>query len=97
MFAYRKTYQSNVAELERIECDVRRLFSLDDDQIVLVAEEVPRLSEGPQLMTTILFWNGRDARHKVRIFKPVADVTVADLPPAWLQGALLDDGDADCC
>ena len=96
MFADRNIQRSNVTELERIERDLRATYGVEDSQIVLVTEEPTRLPGGPKQMTTILFWIGED-RHKLRIFKLASGITLADLPPIWVRGALLDDGDADCC
>lgn len=96
MFADRNIQRSNVTELERIERDLRATYGVEDSQIVLVTEEPTRLPGGPKQMTTILFWIGED-RHKLQIFKLASGITLADLPPIWVRGALLDDGDADCC
>lgn len=96
MFADRNIQRSNVTELERIENDLRKTYGVEDSQIVLVTEEPTRLPGGPKQMTTILFWIKED-RHKLRIFKPATEIMIADLPPMWVRGALLDEGDADCC
>ena len=96
MFA-RRSIGTDLRDLERIEAIVRSRFAVGDDQIVLVTEEDARLPGGPERVTTILFWTGRDRRHKVRVFKPAAEVSATDLPMSWLRGALLDEGEADCC
>ena len=97
MFAYRNIQRCNLTQLEHIENVVRQRYGVGDDQIVLVSEEPTRMTGGPEYMTTVLFWRGPETRYKVRMFKPAADVTEADLPPSWLQSALLDDEEADCC
>jgi hypothetical protein len=97
MFARRKVSGSCVRDLERIEDLVRSRFAVGDDQIVLVSEDDTQIDGAPERMTTVLFWTAGDLRHKVRIFKAADQIAEADLPPGWLRGALLDDGDADCC
>ncbi len=97
MFASRKTGAAGAADLERIEALVRARFEVPEDEIVLVSEEAGRLPGLPTRMTTILFWTGRTARHRLRLFKPAAEVSAADLPQSWLRGALVDEGDGDCC
>lgn len=85
-----------LAQMDRIEALVRDRFALAPDEIVLVAEE-PGLQPGqPDRTCVIRFWKG-GARHRIRLFKPLADVDAADLPPSWLRAAFLDDGDPDCC
>ena len=51
----------------------------------------------PERMTTILFWTARTDRHRIRIFKPAAEIGAGDLPQAYLRRALVDDGEGDCC
>jgi len=87
----------NLIHLDRIEALVRARFAVPDDQIVLVSEEAPGVPGFPALDTTVRFWMERDARYRLRIFKPAAGVSEADLPVAWLLPSLIDDGDPDCC
>ena len=97
MFAGRSADRPQVADLERIEALVRARFGVGGDDIVLITQEPGRDPGMPESMTTILFWTGRQTRHRLRLFKPAADVRPADLPPSWLRGALVDDGESDCC
>ena len=85
------------AHLEQVEALVRARYGVAEDQIVLVSEEVGRMPGLPDRMTTILFWTGPEARHRVRVFKAAREVTDADLPPRWVRAALRDEGVADCC
>jgi hypothetical protein len=87
----------NLEYLGRIEAWTRARFGLVPDQIVLVTEESSGVPGFPACDTTVRFWTGTGARYRMRIFKPVRDVTGADLPPAWLMPSLLDDGAPDCC
>lgn len=96
MFARRKPV-SAVADLARVEAAVRERFGLDRDRLVLVTEERARPPDLPQSATTVLFWTAAGLRHRLRIFKPAAAIAPADLPPVWLRGALVDEGDNDCC
>ena len=95
MFARRAT--SDLAELDRIETLVRARYGLPDDALVLVTEEDGTLPGEPARSTTVLFWTDRDRRHRLRVFRPAAEVGAGDLPPGWLRGALTDMGDIECC
>jgi len=97
MFAARTIARPDVAELERVEALVRARFGVGEDDLVLVSEEAGRLPGLPATMTTILFWSGRERRHRLRLYKPAASVRADDLPAGWLKGALLDEGEGDCC
>lgn len=97
MFARQLFSSANPVELARVEHDVRNRYEIDAADIVLVSEEPTNLAGGPARMTTILFWIGPENRHRIRVFKPVHDISNADLPPAWLKSALIDDLLEDCC
>lgn len=97
MFAGRTYLTPDIGDLERVEALVRRHFGIDEGDIVLVTEEPGREPGLPERMTTILFWTGSEARHRLRVFKPLASVGSSDLPAAWLRAALADEGEADCC
>ena len=45
-----------------------------------------------------MFWTAA-GRHHCKIFKPLAEVTENDLPPAFMKNALLapDGIDCECC
>ena len=96
MFRRPAARPGNLAELERVEALVRARFGLDPADLVFVSEEDPRRPGYPALETVVLFWAGGE-RHRLRVFRPVAEVGAQDLPPAWLRPALLDDGEGDCC
>lgn len=83
--------------LRRLEALVRARYDVAEEDIVLVTEEEGRVPGYPERMTTILFWQGRDVRHRLRVFRPATDIGPGDLPPGWLKGALLDEGAGDCC
>jgi len=97
MFARRAAAAADVEALERVEAMVRARFGLDATALVLVSDDPTDLPDGPPRATTILFWTARDARFRLRVFRPAEQVTTDDLPPRWCRGALADTGDADCC
>ncbi len=97
MFQSQRTTEPEIAQLERIERMVRARYGISDDDIVLVTEEAGRVPGLPVRMTTILFWTGKSIRHRLRLFMPAVAVEEADLPQSWLRGALIDEGDEDCC
>ncbi len=88
--------------LARVEAEVRACFRLSPDTSVLVSELACALPGCPPLETVIAFWTGggNDAlRHHYKVFKPVQQVTKADLPPWWMKDALavLPDWACTCC
>ena len=96
MFAKLQPPRPDLDALQRTEAMVRARFALSDSDLILVSEEIARQPGQPEHMTVVLFWKGPE-RHRIAFFKPVAEVSKADLPPAWVAGALCDDGAADCC
>jgi hypothetical protein len=96
MFVRWNSVRPDVAELERVEALVRDRFTLGSGELVIVSEDELRDKGLPKAATTALFWAG-GARHRIRVFKPAAEVTERDLPATWLRAALLDDGAAECC
>lgn len=96
MFARFGDTVPDVSALERAESLVCTRYGLSPSDLVLVREEAGRLPGEPSVMTTVLFWK-KENRHRVRVFKPVTALSDTDLPDAWVVGALLDDGGADCC
>lgn len=70
-----------------------------DGATVMVAEINCQVPGCPPIETVIAFWSDPETRYRIKIFKPVADVTEDDLPVSWLLPALLDEDDlgCDCC
>ncbi len=90
------------AALARVEVEVRARFRLPAQTSVLVTELVCALPGCPPLETVIAFWTGNSndvLRHHYKVFKPVQQVTEADLPPWWMKDALaaLPDWACACC
>lgn len=96
MFVGWKTDRPDVAALANIEDLVRHRYALSASDLVIVSEDRSRQPGVPETAVTALFW-ADGARHRLRVFKPARDVIERDLPEPWLRGALIDDGEADCC
>jgi nitrate reductase delta subunit len=85
--------------VERVGAWTRARFALAETATVLVAELACGLPGCPPLETVVAFWTEDAKRHQFKIFKPVQDVTIDDLPFAWLMDSLaVPDGfGCDCC
>jgi nitrate reductase delta subunit len=87
------------SQLTRVGDIARAQFRLAEHHPVRV-EQLAATERGfPPLETRITFWTGNDSQHQYRVFKPVRDVTAADLPPWWMRDALILDEFpfCDCC
>ena len=98
MLAFSKKSPEHVAALDRVREWSRAQFKLSDDTAILVAEVACALPGCPPLETVIAFWS-EERRHHFKIFKPVAKIVAADLPPPWYKAALAvpDDFECSCC
>ena len=89
------------AALSRVEAEVRAHFRLPPEASVLVTELVCALPGCPPLETVIAWWSGaaEPLRHHCKVFKPVQQVSAADLPPWWMRDALAvpPDWAGGCC
>jgi nitrate reductase delta subunit len=96
-FVTRSPAQS--AALARVHGWTRERFALADDIAVMVTELACTLPGCPPRETVVAFWSAPDRRHHFKIFKPAAEISPDDLPPAWLKDALVipPGGDCDCC
>ena len=83
---------------ERLRAWTRARFALSDEDTVMVSEVACGLPGCPPIETHLVFWTAR-GRHHTKIFKPLAEVTEDDLPPAFMKNALivLDNAEVDCC
>ena len=84
--------------LDRLRDWTRARFALADDATIMVADVECGLPGCPPVESHVVFWTAL-GRHHFKIFKPVAEVTEADLPPAFMKNAILalDGADWDCC
>ena len=73
-------------------------FALTDDETVMVSELACSVPGCPPIETHVVFWTAA-GRHHFKIFKPLAQVTEDDLPPAFMKNALvaLEGFECDCC
>ena len=87
------------SDLVRVEGAVRAQFRLGENVPIQVHEMDATERGFPPRETRITFWTGNDSEHRYRVFKPVGQVTAADLPPWWMKDALILDvfPFCDCC
>jgi len=85
--------------LDRVKSWTRQRFALAEDAALFVAEIACASPGCPPRETIIAFWTDSVRRHHIKIFKPVAEVVEADLPPAWMKNALVVDEmlGCECC
>src|SRR5262245_22778770 len=93
------THPEHVAALDRVRDWTRQRFRLRPAPTILLSQVSCRLPGCPPLETVVAFWTGGARRHQFKLFKPVAEVTPDDLPPAWMRDALvpIDGMECDCC
>jgi hypothetical protein len=98
MLGFIKKSGGNGEASERLRAWTRARFALADEDTVMVSEVACGLPGCPPIETHLVFWTAR-GRHHYKIFKPLAEATEDDLPPAFMKDALivLDGADADCC
>jgi hypothetical protein len=86
------------AALHRVRDWARARFSLAEDETVMATQMACTVPGCPPIETHIVFWTAL-GRHHFKVFKPVAEVTEDDLPPAFMKNALvaLEGLDCDCC
>jgi nitrate reductase delta subunit len=86
------------AAFERLRDWTRARFALPSDATVMATEVSCALPGCPPLETHVVFWTALE-RHHFKIFKPIAEVSEDDVPPAFLKNALvaLEGADSDCC
>jgi nitrate reductase delta subunit len=85
--------------VERVKTWTRECLKLAVDDTIIVTEMACGLPGCPPLETVVAFWTDGDKRHAFKVFKPVAEVVMDDLPPSWLKGSLcVTEGmDFSCC
>ena len=83
----------------RVQAWTRERFALAERVTVMVSELECRRPGCPPLETVVAFWDGEGSRRHFKVFKPVAEVVLNDLPPAWLKDALCAEPDDEfaCC
>jgi nitrate reductase delta subunit len=98
MFAAVKKSPERLQVIERLAEWTRERFRLPKEATVFVSEIACPLPGCPPLETVVAFWIA-EQRYQFKLFKPVAEVVVDDLPFAWLREALaVQEGvGGDCC
>jgi nitrate reductase delta subunit len=83
----------------RVQAWTRERFELSGVCAVMVTELACTRPGCPPLETVVAFWVEDDQRRHFKVFKPLADVIPADLPPAWLKDFLCAERDEQlgCC
>ena len=84
--------------LARVRGWTKARFALTDDETVMVSELACGVPGCPPIETHVVFWTAA-GRHHFKIFKPLAQVSENDLPPAFMKNALvaLEGFECDCC
>jgi hypothetical protein len=85
-----KTDSAHPAACDRVRDWTRARFKLAEDTTILVTELACAVPGCAPIETMVAFWTEGDKRHHFKVFKPVAEVTEDDLPPAWMKNALMD-------
>lgn len=86
----------HVDAAQRLKDATRSRFGLAEDETILVTEIASALPGFPPLQTTVAFWTADGTRHHFTIFRPLADVLDADIPPAWLKDSLALTNGVEC-
>ena len=84
--------------LDRLRDWTRARFALAGDATVMVSEVTCAVPGCPPVESHVVFWTAL-GRHHFKVFKPIAEVSKGDLPPAFMKNAMiaLDGADWDCC
>ena len=95
----RESGPEHVAALDRVRAWTRERFTLAADAAILVSEVSCALPGCPPRETVVAFWTEDEQRHQFKLFKPVTEVVVDDLPPRWLKDALaaIEGLGCECC
>jgi len=97
MLGFAKTLENTVA-IERVREWTRTRFALTGEDTVMVSQIACTVPGCPPIETHVVFWTAA-GRHHFKIFKPLAQVSEDDLPPAFMKNALvaLEGFECDCC
>jgi nitrate reductase delta subunit len=98
MFASVRKGPERLQALDRVGQWTRERFGLPKEAAISVAEVACTLPGCAPLETVVMFWIA-EQRYQFKLFKPVAEVVLDDLPYGWLKDALaVQEGVGwDCC
>jgi nitrate reductase delta subunit len=88
----------NTAAADRVREWTRARFSLTNDETLMVSELACSVPGCPPIETHVVFWTAA-GRHHFKIFKPLAQVSEDDVPPAFMKNPLIapEGFECDCC
>jgi hypothetical protein len=87
MFASVRKGPERLEVIERVTQWTRERFKLSQEAAISVAEVACTLPGCAPLETVVMFWIA-ERRYQFKLFKPVGEVVVDDLPYAWLKDAI---------
>ena len=98
MLGFTTKRPDRAAAVARVRGWTKARFALNDDETMMVSELACSVPGCPPIETHIVFWTAA-GRHHFKVFKPLAEVTEDDLPPAFMKNALvaLEGFACDCC
>jgi nitrate reductase delta subunit len=98
MFGFARPNFDRTASTHRVREWARTRFALTEEEAVMVSELACNVPGCPPIETHVVFWTTA-GRHHFKIFKPLAEVSEDDLPPAFMKNALVapEGFDCDCC
>ena len=98
MLGLAKKTPGRLQAVERVDGWTRERFKLPKEAAISVAELACSLPGCAPLETVVMFWIA-EQRYQFKLFKPVVEVVVDDLPYVWLKDALAVQEGAgwDCC
>ena len=98
MLAFTTKSLDRAAVVARVRGWTKARFALTDDETLMVSELACSVPGCPPTETHVVFWTPA-GRHHFKIFKPLAQVSEDDLPPAFMKNALvaLEGFECDCC
>jgi hypothetical protein len=80
----------------RVKHWVRERFALTGESTVLVTELENAQPGFPPVATVVAFWTAERKHYHFRVYKPLEEVSEADIPPAWYRDALAVTPGIDC-
>jgi hypothetical protein len=75
--------------VKQLKAWTRERFALPDDAIIVVIETACIEPGFPPLETIVVFRSPPANCHSFKVFKPLAEVALDDLPPAWMRDAII--------
>jgi len=96
MLGFTRKDPARDATADRVRDWTRLRFALGRDETVMVSEIACGVPGCPPIETHVVFWTAL-GRHHFKVFKPLAEVSEDDLPPAFMKNAMLALDDVDCC